>query len=954
MENQVLRPGSDGPSAGSGAEGAEKDPNGKKPKLSAANRKRTKTGCLTCRKRRIKCDEGRPTCNNCIKSKRACEGYSQRVDFKEHAGSHHFPDAYGQYAYANTPNHQHAGQRQLAPHPGRPQPQLAMIAPRPPFQSDYHHLPHGSQHDPSSLSSSVAGPSTSLPIDAGVYPFPSGSGAALAAFHQTANPSYSNNLSCTDPAPTYCSAAHLDATSQDAPHGIPAPVSEPATYQEHQPSSDEDGSIAESDDQGFNPGVVAPIASGAELQRSWDSNPRSFASYTERYTLGQYMATPHATELKDDVKRKLFEHFIRVTGPTMSLYERHHFGTEEKDLADAEPVAGRNIWGCKSLKHYGKDDTASTGLLTDSGVDTMPLMSLQHPALLHAMLALSSLQVSKMQETPPTAAHKHYHIALRRIAKNVGSYTKRLEMATVAATLLLAYFELWNSDHTKWCSHLYGARTLFAEMPLRAMAKKFLPFKSLKSKQKIMKNMGMGAIGGPLPKDPNMLDFEFLSTITGFHVVAEDFGLGEDDILRNIGASTTEKEADEFENLRDLVWWFCKLDAYQAILGGAKPFMEYEDWIQIPPRAPMSRLNCVYGTYDHLMLLLARTATFNSKDMERKKRARQAKGAPPPPPGASPPPFVGMLPTKATVPPPMGFSPPQQASTHGSPGSEETEEDFAESYRKALEEWEDIRYGLEAFESRLGADFRPLAREFTDRRDRPFGQTIQYRTYSVAGIWMNYYAALISLQRSHPDMPPAAIQAAGASARQTAKYANMIGRIAVGLSGDCSDVKDISTVLAAAFLESTFCLFVAAIQVCEPHPSHTAPLASRSRANSVEQYQDDEQRRWIIQWMNDVTRLTGWQTARQIAVGCESMWIKTAQMGRGPPYARSVYFDTDNDMAWDTSRRIERRIHEAERTETRFVVARTDRAHYALGLLGVEEDLAALELRDDAFSMRKD
>jgi hypothetical protein len=45
-------------------------------------RKRTKTGCLTCRKRRIKCGEERPTCANCIKSKRVCEGYNQRVVFK--------------------------------------------------------------------------------------------------------------------------------------------------------------------------------------------------------------------------------------------------------------------------------------------------------------------------------------------------------------------------------------------------------------------------------------------------------------------------------------------------------------------------------------------------------------------------------------------------------------------------------------------------------------------------------------------------------------------------------------------------------------------------------------------------------------------------------------------------------------------------------------------------------
>ena len=70
---------------GSPAGGAgDVSPTGNVPGSSAnpKMRKRTKTGCLTCRKRRIKCGEERPTCGNCIKSKRQCEGYNQRVVFK--------------------------------------------------------------------------------------------------------------------------------------------------------------------------------------------------------------------------------------------------------------------------------------------------------------------------------------------------------------------------------------------------------------------------------------------------------------------------------------------------------------------------------------------------------------------------------------------------------------------------------------------------------------------------------------------------------------------------------------------------------------------------------------------------------------------------------------------------------------------------------------------------------
>ena len=49
--------------------------------ITPGKRKRTKGGCLTCRKRRIKCGEERPNCKNCIVSKRECKGYVPRVVF---------------------------------------------------------------------------------------------------------------------------------------------------------------------------------------------------------------------------------------------------------------------------------------------------------------------------------------------------------------------------------------------------------------------------------------------------------------------------------------------------------------------------------------------------------------------------------------------------------------------------------------------------------------------------------------------------------------------------------------------------------------------------------------------------------------------------------------------------------------------------------------------------------
>lgn len=41
--------------------------------VAAAKPKRVRTGCLTCRERHLKCDEGMPDCQNCKKSSRTCK-----------------------------------------------------------------------------------------------------------------------------------------------------------------------------------------------------------------------------------------------------------------------------------------------------------------------------------------------------------------------------------------------------------------------------------------------------------------------------------------------------------------------------------------------------------------------------------------------------------------------------------------------------------------------------------------------------------------------------------------------------------------------------------------------------------------------------------------------------------------------------------------------------------------
>jgi hypothetical protein len=101
--------------------------------------------------------------------------------------------------------------------------------------------------------------------------------------------------------------------------------------------------------------------------------------------------------------------------------------------------------------------------------------------------------------------------------------------------------------------------------------------------------------------------------------------------------------------------------------------------------------------------------------------------------------------------------------------------------------------------------------------------------------------------------------------------------------------------------------------------------------------------------MLDIARLTGWQSAREIANGCESTWIKAAQVGRGPPYKRATDLDetSKNSSIWDRPRRIDKKIHgiDSDKDISHIpVIEQSRRAFYAVGLLAVEEDMEHLGL----------
>jgi hypothetical protein len=70
-------------------------------------------------------------------------------------------------------------------------------------------------------------------------------------------------------------------------------------------------------------------------------------------------------------------------------------------------------------------------------------------------------------------------------------------------------------------------------------------------------------------------------------------------------------------------------------------------------------------------------------------------------------------------------------------------------------------------------------------------------------------------------------------------------------------------------------------------------------------------------------------------------------MGRGPPYTRNPDLERVAPRSvWVNARRIDERMQETDGTDKRIVLAKSEQAYYALGLLSVEQDLDRLVLKE--------
>jgi hypothetical protein len=379
------------------------------------------------------------------------------------------------------------------------------------------------------------------------------------------------------------------------------------------------------------------------------------------------------------------------------------------------------------------------------------------------------------------------------------------------------------------------------------------------------------------------------------------------------------------------------------------------------------------------MLVLARLADFQVRDSARKERREAKTGGqwvPPPgfnfgPPGSgkspgkigpptsgsgskpspssstsergqikseSPLPFpLGSIPNTASMPSPNSSS---QSSHHGP--SATSEADLVSDTEEAEKEWTSIQEALFTFRNSLGSDYDPLPADIMTPVDCSFGETIFYRTYSIAIVWSHYYTGHILLHRCHPSMPSNINMAMGIAAPRTAQFANMIGRIMSGLvprippaplstsisssstpTSPKSSIGNLNPALGAALIELTIPIFFAGIQLT-----------------------DNSQRQYVVQKSREISRLTGWGSARLVATGCELAWDTMYARKKGPKYERAPAFgEVDLTDERETGIRIteavaEKGVLKAATEEDDMLLDRSGRVHFAVGVLGMPRNLA--------------
>jgi hypothetical protein len=109
---------------------------------------------------------------------------------------------------------------------------------------------------------------------------------------------------------------------------------------------EEEAAIERRGENQYSAYVRGPIV---EPREASEAVMRTFSAYAEGKALTTYQPTVSNSPLNDPKTLAIFRHFVFVTGPSMSLYERHPFDHSKIHPAETAQAGqgSQNIWTCE-------------------------------------------------------------------------------------------------------------------------------------------------------------------------------------------------------------------------------------------------------------------------------------------------------------------------------------------------------------------------------------------------------------------------------------------------------------------------------------------------------------------------------------------------------------------------------------------------------------------------------
>jgi Fungal specific transcription factor domain len=150
------------------------------------------------------------------------------------------------------------------------------------------------------------------------------------------------------------------------------------------------------------------------------------AGFVEEQALHFY--TPnyyHTSPLRDPILFNVFKHYVQIVAPTMSLIES----------SPPNPTI---------LNHHVNPNMKACNLFTYQ----LPIMAISgNWVIMEVILAIGFLHQSHLTRSSKERAFMHYQLALKRLRIQSSKLNAARDLGLLAATLLLAWYELTTGDH---------------------------------------------------------------------------------------------------------------------------------------------------------------------------------------------------------------------------------------------------------------------------------------------------------------------------------------------------------------------------------------------------------------------------------------------------------------------------------------------------------------------------